>query len=80
LLAGVPAICLAIDSRTLELCQKMHIPHINCIDTEVDIPENNIDLLKQFFIKHFKFDIQKFEKHRELMKNYYIEAIRKNEI
>ena len=27
--AGVPGVCLCIDSRTLELCQTMKIPHLN---------------------------------------------------
>ncbi len=33
--AGVPALCIASDSRTIELCQTMNVPHImarDCID------------------------------------------------
>lgn len=30
--AGVPAVCLCIDSRTLELCQTMMIPHLRALD------------------------------------------------
>lgn len=30
--AGVPAVCICSDSRTLELCQTMHLPHITIDD------------------------------------------------
>tara|TARA_R110002020_G_scaffold387781_1_gene598528 strand:- start:3344 stop:4495 length:1152 start_codon:yes stop_codon:yes gene_type:complete len=40
--AGVPAVCLYIDSRTKELCEKMKIPHANAKNYLQGITRNDI--------------------------------------
>lgn len=55
LIAGLPSLCLVIDSRTYELCEQMSIPYINCMevpikfDTKKELLEiflNNLDATK----------------------------------
>lgn len=45
--AGIPSICMVIDSRTYELCEQMNIPYINCINKPVDFGSKN-ELVKIF--------------------------------
>ena len=55
--AGVPALCIASDSRTLELCQTMRIPHVlsrNCIDA---IDGFNLEKLSRLFRDQFDPDL-----------------------
>jgi len=45
--AGVPSVCLYIDSRTKELCTQMHIPHASALDFVDNLtPENLIELCR----------------------------------
>ncbi len=47
--AGVPSVCLYIDTRTKELCEKMNIPHISATELVTPIKINEvISLLKQW--------------------------------
>ena len=41
--AGIPGICLCIDSRTLELCQTMCIPYLNAYDHINGLTLNQIE-------------------------------------
>ena len=71
LLAGTPSMCLAIDSRTKELCEIMHIPYLDVINNpDIHIPENLTELVK--FIKdHYTFDPNKMATHIDYMKKSY---------
>lgn len=65
LCAGLPSMCLAIDSRTYELCEQMNIPYINCINKQVHF--NN----KNELVKIFKnnFNVSKIDQLKETIKN-----------
>lgn len=60
LLAGIPSLNLAIDSRTYELCEQMNIPYINCMKETIDLSTK--DILIKTFIKNFS--IEKIEQLR----------------
>lgn len=62
--AGVPALCIAHDSRTLELCQTMRVPYALSKDVSAGIAR--VDLLK-----HFKFDPDDFDSNRKLLGEKY---------
>ena len=60
LCAGIPSMCIAIDSRTYELCEQMNIPYINCVDEPIvfsnkneiiEIFKNNFDVSKLDLLK-----------------------------
>ena len=40
--AGVPSVCLYIDSRTKELCEQMNIPHASALDFLEDLSIENL--------------------------------------
>lgn len=45
--AGVPSVCLYIDSRTKELCTQMHIPHVSALDIVDSLsPDNLIEICR----------------------------------
>ena len=45
--AGIPSVCLYIDSRTKELCTQMHIPHSPALDFVDNLsPENLFELCR----------------------------------
>jgi len=66
--AGVPAGCIAHDSRTLEMCQTMGVPV--CLFTEIglSIDQNNI-------LDYFKFDHTKYQEARANLLTNYISVI-----
>ncbi|WP_413664520.1 polysaccharide pyruvyl transferase family protein [Microbulbifer sp. CNSA002] len=56
--SGVPAICLYIDSRTHELCEKMKIPHVSASSFEAGISKSQIEsILKDW-------DFEEFDRNR----------------
>lgn len=62
--AGVPAICIAHDSRTVELCQTMAVPYVR----PADLPER---VTKENLPRIFQFDPEAFDARRtELRENY----------
>ena len=65
LCAGLPSMCLAIDSRTYELCEQMSIPYINCIDKQVYFNDKNelVEIFKN------NFDVSKIDQLKETIKN-----------
>ncbi len=73
--AGIPAICIAIDSRTEELCQTMKIPYI----LRQDFPEG---LQKQDLLKIFsaQFDPDEFDKNRLLLAHNFRIFLKNNKI
>ena len=56
--AGVPALCIAIDSRTTELCEIMKVPYVSLTDVKNGV---SLDDLKRLF----KFDPLAFDKNRK---------------
>ena len=55
--AGVPALCVVHDSRTLELCQTMGIPHVLA-----DAVLQGVD--RDTLLSHFRFDPDAFDANR----------------
>ncbi len=51
LCAGLPSMCIAIDSRTYELCKQMNIPYVNCLNETINI--NNKSGIINFFRSNF---------------------------
>gem|GEM_PF-6041803 len=51
LMAGLPSMCLVIDSRTYELCEQMRIPYINCIEKTIEFQTK--EELLQIFLNNF---------------------------
>jgi hypothetical protein len=61
---GIPALCIAHDSRTVELCETMMVPYILA-------QENSAGLTRNSLLTHFKFDPEAFDVNRiKLAKNY----------
>lgn len=56
--AGVPAVCLVHDTRTLEMCQLMGLPHIPVHEAQ------NHPLTKDQLRRWFKFDAAAFNRNR----------------
>lgn len=62
--AGVPSLCLAIDTRTQELCEIMKVPYVSARKYSDGIELEDIESL-------FIFDPDEFDKNRiELVKQY----------
>lgn len=52
--AGVPSVCLCIDSRTLELCRTMAIPHVDANDYREGISREQLaDVLRKWDWRHY---------------------------
>ncbi len=69
ILSGTPSLCLAFDSRTLELCQKMHIPHVDCT-SPVDIGE-----IFEFIKNNYNIIPDKIQGHVDFMRETYCKEI-----
>lgn len=70
---GTPCICIAIDSRTKELCEIMHIPFVDWWDLKIrDSLEGikNKEYLSRFINKHFDIDLQRIKKQSIKMQEY----------
>jgi polysaccharide pyruvyl transferase WcaK-like protein len=65
LCAGLPSMCIAFDSRTLELCEQMNIPHVNYMSEPIDFKNKNelIEIFKR------KFDISKLDALEQTIKD-----------
>jgi hypothetical protein len=62
--AGVPAACIAHDSRTLELCETLAIPVRSCNEVKVLTASNLFD--------YFEFDEERFTNRRMELFNRYV--------
>lgn len=62
--AGVPGICIAHDSRTLELCQTMEVPYVRPADLAGDVTKENLRNL-------FRFDPEAFDAKRAELRTKY---------
>lgn len=65
LCAGLPSMCIAIDSRTHELCEQMNIPYINCINKPIGFKNKNelIEIFKN------SFDVSKLDLLKKTIHN-----------
>jgi hypothetical protein len=71
--AGVPAACIAHDSRTYEMCQTMKIPV--CLSSEINSPLTPANLLE-----HFRFDADEFRESRSQLLSSYVALFRDAEV
>ncbi|UUX94128.1 polysaccharide pyruvyl transferase family protein [Aquabacterium sp. J223] len=68
---GVPAMCVAHDSRTLELCATMKVPHVEAKDVSRGITRDMLSRL-------FQFDADAFDKNRLTLAARYVRFLRSN--
>lgn len=69
--AGVPALCLVHDSRTLELCQTMMVPYVLAKDVSTGIARDDLLAL-------FDFDAEAFDANRRKLAADYVDFLEKN--
>jgi len=71
--AGIPALCLAHDSRTVELCETMVVPYVIAQEFAYGITRNDLPTL-------FKFDYEKFDNNRKILAKKYVEFLLANKM
>lgn len=71
--AGVPSVCLAIDSRTRELCETMKVPWVDARQFKDGL---KLDDLERLFV----FDPAEFDSNRQRLARIYIEFLENNYI
>ncbi len=71
--AGVPALCLAHDSRTIELCQTMLVPYIRAQDVAQGVTRDAL-------ARHFNFDPVAFDSNRRHLAKVYTAFLQDNEL
>ncbi|MEE1617827.1 polysaccharide pyruvyl transferase family protein [Brachybacterium sp. J153] len=71
--AGVPAICIAHDSRTLELCQTMRVPYVRPGDLSEGVTLGNLRRL-------FDFDPSAFDERRKELREGYSRFLEGNNL
>ena len=69
--AGVPALCIAHDSRTLELCETMKVPHVLARDHPRGLAEDQLWPL-------FHFDGAEFDANRRRLGARYVTFLEGN--
>ena len=69
--AGVPALCITHDSRTLELCETMNMPHVTADSVRNGV---TLDELKSLF----DFDPDRFDDNRRKLCKNYITFLKRN--
>jgi hypothetical protein len=69
--AGVPALCIAHDSRTKELCETMKVPHVAASQVSGGIRRDDIPRL-------FQFDPDEFDANRAMLAGKYHEFFENN--
>ena len=72
--AGIPGICVAHDSRTLEMCQVMKVPHLVADDHLDGISRATVDKIVQ------SFDGRAFDENRRALAKRYVEFLESNEL
>jgi hypothetical protein len=70
---GIPALCLAHDSRTIELCETMVVPYVKAQDFAHGITHKDLSTL-------FNFDYEKFDNNRKLLAKKYVEFLLANKL
>jgi hypothetical protein len=71
--AGLPGICIAHDSRTLELCQTMKIPHVVASEVVGGIERGSLKSL-------FNFDADEFDRNRANLARRYVDFLIANNV
>lgn len=71
--AGVPALCIAHDTRTTELCQIMRVPFVNVRDVINGIKRDEL-------LKTVKFDPEEFDKNRSLLAQRFVDFLEANDL
>lgn len=66
--AGVPALCIAHDSRTLELCETMLVPHVRATDVRAGIRADQLLALSEF-------DPVAFDSNRRQLARRYVDFL-----
>lgn len=69
--AGIPSLCIAHDSRTIELCETMLVPYVNAEKIREGFSIKDLPDL-------FKFDSVKFDENRQMLKERYDDFLRSN--
>ncbi|WP_299396304.1 polysaccharide pyruvyl transferase family protein [uncultured Desulfovibrio sp.] len=69
--AGVPAVCIAHDSRTQELCGTMRVPFVTPERIENGVELDDLERL-------FAFDPEEFDKNRRRLCAEYVEFLQRN--
>ena len=69
--AGIPALCVAHDSRTLELCQTMMVPYVLAKDVAAGIHRKDLPRL-------FNFDPDAFDSNRRVLGKRYVAFLEAN--
>ena len=69
--AGVPALCIAHDSRTLELCRTMKVPYVQSNDVADGV---ELDQL----LRLVDFDPLEFDKNRRSLCQRYVQFLKNN--
>ncbi len=71
--AGVPAMCIAIDSRTTELCEIMKVPYVSFNSVKDGVTLDDLNRL-------FKFDPVEFDKNRRMLASGFVRFLKNNKI
>lgn len=72
--AGIPAVCIAHDSRTLELCETMKIPHIRSDQLQGGVSYGALDYLFE------KFYPEEFDNNRLSLWGRYLDFLDANQV
>lgn len=72
--AGLPAVCIAYDSRTKELCEVMKIPFVLPVDIAHGVVLEKLDSLFE------KFDPEEFDSNRKKLGRQYIDFLIRNNV
>ena len=71
--AGVPALCIAHDSRTLELCETMRMPHVTADAVRDGVTRDEL-------VSLFDFDPVKFDENRRALCGNYVAFLKRNDL
>ena len=71
--AGIPALCIAHDSRTLELCETMKMPHVTADSVRDGVTRDEL-------ISLFNFDPDVFDENRRTLCKNYVAFLKRNEL
>ena len=71
--AGVPALCIAHDSRTLELCETMNMPHLTADSMSDGVTRDEL-------VSLFDFDPGQFDENRLKLCRTYVEFLKCNNL
>ena len=69
--AGIPALCIAHDSRTLELCETMKMPHVTADSVRDGVTRDEL-------VSLFDFDPDVFDENRRNLCKNYVAFLKRN--